>query len=96
MNITNADDPAQPFSLMDFQPASGEQVVRHQYMGLSKREHIATVIMAGLCSHSSWEEGYGDTARYAVNYADELIKKLNQQIVTESVNDSPASEKESV
>lgn len=51
------------------------------FLGLTKRECIATACLQGLLANSLWMETTTedtDTAAAAVEYADRLIKELNK------------------
>ncbi len=84
--MTRAHDPTHPWQFMDFQPDSGDQVVREQGFGLTIREHMAALAMQGLCSsplfravievHNTEEGACQSVAMSAVGLADALIAEL--------------------
>lgn len=82
--MNNGDMPAMPLDNV----AESDVGRGYQYdcAGLTKREHFAAMAMQGLCSTMTRrpDEGwYEDTARYAVGYADELLKALSNPIQEE-------------
>lgn len=78
---TNPHDPSSPFDWRDFQPNTGAQIVREQFIGLTKREHFAMAALQGLLANSHDQiQGlnHQETARVACDAADALIAELNK------------------
>ena len=84
--MTRAHDPAHPWQFHDFQPDTGQQVVREQGFGLTIREHLAAMAMQGLMSSPFFEKVLAaskdeDAAtqvvvRSSIEMADALIAEL--------------------
>lgn len=47
--MKNNDEPAFPLQWMDFQPSTGEQVVREQYPGMTLRDYFAAKALNLVC-----------------------------------------------
>jgi hypothetical protein len=81
------EQPANPCNWIDFQPTTGEQVVRQQFPGLTKREWFAGLAMQGMLSASDREGRPDDIRRmsglYAeasAIYADALLAELSKEV----------------
>lgn len=49
-----------------------------EWLGLTKREYFAAMAMQGLLAANAFNGAPKSIAKYAVDYADELIDALNQ------------------
>ena len=70
--------PAFPSDLMDFQPGTGEQVVREHYEGMTLRDYFAGQAVMGLCTADAWADLQGHetlVARICGGLADAMIKE---------------------
>lgn len=78
----SGDDPAMPFEVYDFQPYTGQQIVREQFSGLTKRELFAAMAMQGLCANTELMDGnptaFTAAADIAVYQADALLAALKR------------------
>lgn len=78
---------------MDFQPTTGEQVVREQFYGLTKREYFAAKALPQVIAvqfelgkmGETTGLGVEESAEKAVEYADALIAALNKPAETGEV-----------
>jgi len=75
----NAKDPAFPVAYYDFQPGTGEQVVREQFFGLTKRELFAAMVLQGMVSNPDTRTTYEEKAHKALMNADALILALGKE-----------------
>ena len=76
MSDKNDGGPAFPFDWMDFQPTTGDQVVREQFPGLSIRDWFAGKAMQGIleCPEDRVEWDPYITAQNAYKQADAMLK----------------------
>ena len=78
--IINDGGPFHPIQMLDFQPTSGEQVVRETFPGISKREWFAAMALQGMASISLPDGdmimGWQDMSKAAVKAADCLMAEL--------------------
>ena len=65
MNKINDGGPAFPGQWYDFQPLTGEQVVREEWGGMSMRDYFAAKAMAALIAEPVSEGWPGTVARWA-------------------------------
>lgn len=56
MSTPNDGGPAFPCDWKDFQPTTGEQVVREQFFGMSIRTYLVGQAIAGMCASDYWSE----------------------------------------
>lgn len=72
--ITNQNPPAFPCDWKDFQPTTGEQVVREQFSGMDLRDYFASDAMSGFIMRGECGAGYAErVARMAYNIADAML-----------------------
>lgn len=77
MSTKNDGGPAYPVQWMDFQPLTGEQVVREQYPGMSLRDWFAGQALAG-CLSNNQDETAERFAELAYIHADAMLKAREQ------------------
>jgi hypothetical protein len=71
--------PAFPCDWVDFQPTTGEQVIRLQHSGLSLRDWFAGQALVGLVASPATDHcTFGSVASSAYGYADAMIKARAQ------------------
>jgi len=70
---TNDGGPAFPFDWKDFQPHSGEQVVREQFSGMSLRDYFAAKAMAGMLAEDADAYTFTDLAAASYRAADAML-----------------------
>ena len=75
MREINDGGPAYPCNWMDFQPATGEQVIREQFPGMSLRDYFAGQVLSGLVGGTI---GPDQDAEYAYITADAMIAARNK------------------
>jgi hypothetical protein len=86
-NRINDGGPIHPINVMDFQPTTGEQVVREQHPGMSLRAYIAAKAMQAVIGITTPADAakynpddlQAATARAACGYADALIAELSKE-----------------
>lgn len=77
--MTNGSDPASPFTVIDLDSCGNERL-RQQFQGLTKREWFAGMILQGLtCGHTF---GVEDEAyvRCAIRMTDIIIAELSKEV----------------
>ena len=74
MNTINDGGPAFPGQWYDFQPLTGEQVVREQWGGMSLRDYFAAKAMAALIAEYAQMSGPDIIAHVAYMMADAMLK----------------------
>jgi hypothetical protein len=77
MSTTHDGGPAFPVHTYDFQPSTGQQVVRHTDYGLSKREEFAKAALIGLLcnSYDGFYSDFPKLAEDAFKIADAMLKE---------------------
>ena len=68
--------PVHPVNFMDFQPTTGEQVVREQHNGISLRDWFAGQALAGFCANSDPQLSNATAsaiAKWAYEIADAML-----------------------
>lgn len=78
-SIIDDGGPVYPGQWVDFQPTTGEQVVREQWAGVSFRAEVAKECLVALVGRNSgdrYEAMKGGAAGIAVGLADALIAAL--------------------
>ena len=75
-------------------PAFPLPIGQHGPIGLTKREHFAALILAGMCSNSaiSMDCPFEDMARTAINQADELLEQLGYSSAVLAASEVSANE----
>lgn len=88
--MKNDGGPAFPHSLVDFQPMTGEQVVREQFVGMTLRDYFAAKFAAHICAGeaarmvASRDKNYDETnweqivASNAYNFADAMLAERSK------------------
>ena len=80
-NDTNNGGPAFPGQWYDFQPITGEQVVREQWGGMTLRDYFAAKAMQGLLANAGGPiqaSCVEDAADFAWHIADAMLKARGQ------------------
>ena len=75
--MTNGDQAVYPNDIFD-ENHKGERIIIGQTGGLTKREYFAAMALQGICANHyvpHWDGA--QISNYAVQYADALIKALN-------------------
>lgn len=87
----NPNEPAYPGQWVDFQPHTGNQVVREQWPGLSKRELLAAMAMQGLCASTPHDDAPSvkHIADWSIQQADALLTELSATEFCEWKKDGP-------
>ena len=75
MREINDGGTAFPSHWMDFQPTTGEQVIREQFPGMSLRDYFAGQVLSGLVGGTI---GPDQDAEYAYITADAMIAARNK------------------
>ena len=74
MTTINDGGPAFPGQWLDFQPLTGEQVVREQWGGMSLRDYFAAKAMQAAIYDSLGEIQHHAVAEFAYRMADAMLR----------------------
>ncbi|NBW14809.1 MAG: hypothetical protein EBR82_43100 [Caulobacteraceae bacterium] len=74
--------PAYPAYYHDYQPGTGEQVVRAMDNGITIRDYFAAAALTGYCANpSTCHKGFGhEEADYCYKIADQMIHERNDDL----------------
>lgn len=62
-----------PVTIYDFQPTTGQQVVRDQYGGMTLRDYFAAAVLQSFATRGIY--GPKEAAEEAYKYADAMLEK---------------------